>query len=52
MNNDKKRRDKKNIWRKGSLCPNCGKSKLESNKCKTKGHKHHVICKTCYASNF
>ena len=39
--------------RKKQLCPHCKKGKLEgADCCGRKNHKHHLICKTCWFTNF
>lgn len=36
-----------------ALCPKCRKAKLEKAKCcNNKGHRDHLICKTCWFTNF
>ena len=45
----------KRKFRKGQLCPRCGKGKLEKNKqCKNKKHAglNELICNTCWFANF
>jgi len=43
---------KKVKFRKGGVCPKCGKGKLEA-ACKvSSGHKNHLVCKTCHFTNF
>lgn len=53
MSNRDGRNTKNRKFRAGKLCPKCGKGRLEKADCSyQKGHKDHVICKTCYFCNF
>jgi len=49
-NANKKKRDK---YKKGKLCPVCGKSKFVGCDQEHKeGHQHHAVCPTCKTCNF
>lgn len=51
----KNKRHQDTNFRVGKLCDVCQKGKYEKAPCSKvskKGHKNHVICKTCHNTNF
>ena len=53
----KNKRHQDTTFRLGKLCSDCQKGKYEKAPCSKQsstkhGHRNHVICKTCYHTNF
>lgn len=53
----KNKRHQDTTFRVGKLCSDCQKGKYEKAPCSKKsstkhGHRNHIICKTCYHTNF